>query len=102
METIRGQLGRLSAGVQSYLPDLNQEHHRQISEQIGKQLSAEEVLQHPEYPHVNWDLKPDKRESISVAAGRGGPFKLAYELHGHGAKKIVVCLPSLYCSASMF
>ncbi|KAK5125450.1 hypothetical protein LTR85_000559 [Meristemomyces frigidus] len=89
MDTIRGQLGKFAAGVQSYLPDLDQEHHRQVSEQIGKQLSAEEVLQHPEYPHVNWDLKPEKRETISVAAGRGGPLKLAYELHGRGPRKIV-------------
>ena len=38
---------------------------------------------------MNWDLTPDKREKIDVAAGRGGPFKLAYELHGHGPKKVL-------------
>ncbi|WPH01342.1 Hypothetical protein R9X50_00418300 [Acrodontium crateriforme] len=77
--------------LQSYLPkfELNQEHHRQVAKQIGKQLSAEEIIKHPEYPHVNWDLKPEKREAIDVAAGRGGPFKLAYELHGHGPKHIL-------------
>ena len=52
-------------------------------------LTAAQVQKHPEYPHVQWDLKPDKREKIDVAAGRGGPFKLAYELHGHGPNKII-------------
>jgi len=52
-------------------------------------LTAAEVMAHPEYPHVHWDLKPDRKEAISVAPGRGGPFKLAYELHGHGPKKLV-------------
>lgn len=90
MEALQGHVRRFSDQVQSYLPDLTQEHHRRIGEQIGKQLTAEEVLGHPEYPHVNWDLKPEKRETINVAAGRGGPFKLAYELHGRGPRKIVV------------
>lgn len=52
-------------------------------------LSAAEVQAHPEYPHVHWDLKPTKSEKINVASGRGGPFKLAYELHGHGPRKII-------------
>jgi len=83
-------LQSFSDRLQSYL---SQDHHRRVTEHIGKQLSAEEVQQHPEFPHVNWDLKPEKREKIDVAKGRGGPFKLAYELHGRGAKKIAVCIP---------
>ncbi|KAF2717474.1 alpha/beta-hydrolase [Polychaeton citri CBS 116435] len=47
-------------------------------------LTATELRQHPEFEHINWDLKPSKREQVSVASGRGGPFKLAYEIHGHG------------------
>jgi len=90
-ETVRGRLQHLSNNVQSYMPDLNQQHHRDVADDIGKQLSSEEILKHPEYPHVNWNLKPDKREKIDVADGRGGPFKLAYELHGQGSRKIVVC-----------
>ncbi|KAK4541718.1 hypothetical protein LTR36_007427 [Oleoguttula mirabilis] len=89
MESLQRYVQQASGQLQSYLPDLDQEHHRQVSEQIGKQLSAEEVLQHPEYTHVNWDLKYDKRESINVAAGRGGPFQITYELHGRGPRKIV-------------
>ena len=78
--------------LQGYLPkiELNQEHHRQVAKQIGKQLSPEEIVNHPEYAHVNWDLKYEKRELIDVAKDRGGPFKLAYELHGHGPRHIVV------------
>ncbi|KAK0263102.1 hypothetical protein LTR35_017622 [Friedmanniomyces endolithicus] len=87
MDAIRKASGHL----QSYLPSLefNQEHHRRIYEEIGQQLSFDEVLQHPEFPHVNWALKPESKERIDVAAGRGGPFKISYELHGHGPKKII-------------
>lgn len=86
MDTIRN----LGSQLYSNLPDLNQEHHHRVREQIGKQLSAEEVQNHPEFQHVNWDLPYERRELIDVAAGRGGPFKLAYELHGKGPSKIVV------------
>ncbi|KAK5708534.1 hypothetical protein LTR17_020620 [Elasticomyces elasticus] len=84
-------LRKISGHVQSYLPsfELNQDHHRRINEEIGKQLSVDEVLKHPEFPHTNWDLKAEKEEKIDVAAGRGGPFKLSYELHGHGPRKII-------------
>lgn len=78
--------------VQTYLPhvDLDQAHHREIAKAIGKQLTVEEIQQHPEYPYINWDLPCSKKEKISVATGRGGPFKLAYELHGRGPRKIIV------------
>lgn len=69
-------------------------------------LTAAEIQAHPEFPHVHWQLKPDKRERIDVAAGRGGPFKIAYEIHGHGPRKIIVsiairdtaavCCPSIH------
>jgi len=89
-DTLRGHVHNFSNNVQSYLPDLNQQHHRDVSKSIGKQMSSDELLAHPEYPHVNWELEPQKREKIDVAAERGGPFKLAYELHGKGPSKIVV------------
>ncbi|KAK3670248.1 hypothetical protein LTR78_009903 [Recurvomyces mirabilis] len=85
----REHLSKFSAQLNGYLPDLSQEHHRRISNEIGKQLSADEVQAYPEYPHVNWDLKAEKKERIDVADGRGGPFKLSYELHGRGPRKIV-------------
>ncbi|KAF2860822.1 alpha/beta-hydrolase [Piedraia hortae CBS 480.64] len=90
METLKRYLqqgaAQVSASVDSYL---EQEHQRDIIAKIGQQLTADEVLEHPEFPHVNWELKPDKKEKINVASGRGGPFKLAYELHGRGPKKII-------------
>ena len=52
-------------------------------------LTAAEILAHPEYPHTQWDLEPTKSDKISVASGRGGPFNLSYEVHGHGPHKIV-------------
>ena len=71
----------------SYLPW----HQQPAPSKDGPQpLTVAEVQEHPEYPHVNWDLKPDKHEKIDVAGGRGGPFKLAYELHGHGPRKVVL------------
>ncbi|KAI7371367.1 alpha/beta-hydrolase [Hortaea werneckii] len=85
MEAVRN----LGSQLYNKLPDLNQEHHHRVQEQIGKQLSADQVQNHPEFQHVNWDLPYEKRELIDVAAGRGGPFKLAYELHGRGPSKIV-------------
>ena len=56
-----------------------------------KPLTAAEVLAHPEYPHAHWDLRPDKKGKVDVAKGRGGPFEVAYEIHGHGPSKIIVC-----------
>lgn len=92
MEAIKGQFRRISATIQTYLEgiDLNQEHHHRISEEIGQQLSSEEILKHPEFAHVYWDLKPEKKERVDVASGRGGPLKLSYEIHGHGPRKLVV------------
>jgi hypothetical protein len=58
--------------------------------QDGQPLTAAEVLAHPEYPHVYWDLPADKKGKVDVATGRGGPLKVAYEIHGHGPRKIVV------------
>lgn len=52
-------------------------------------MTAAEVAAHPEYPHTNWVLEPTKRESIPVAAGRGGPLNITCELHGHGPNKII-------------
>lgn len=90
MEGLRLSMQKLATQLSNYVPDLDQEHHRRISKEIGEQLSVEEILKHPEFNHVNWDLKPEKREKIEIAKGRGGPFHLAYELHGRGPRKIVV------------
>ncbi|KAF2766359.1 alpha/beta-hydrolase [Teratosphaeria nubilosa] len=89
MEGLKGHLQKFSAQVQNYLPDLNQDHHRRINEEIGPQLSADQIIAHPEYPHVNWELTPASKGKVEVAKVRGGPFNIAYEIHGHGPNKIV-------------
>lgn len=55
-------------------------------------LTAEELQQHPEYEHTVWNLKPDRRGKAVVAKDRGGPINIAYEVHGHGDRKIVVSM----------
>lgn len=89
--------------VKNWFPslDLYQPHHHRITNEVGRQLTADQVTKHPEYPHVNWNLPSNKRERIEVARGRGGPFKLAYEIHGKGPRKIVVRLPSAGCSLNL-
>ena len=56
----------------------------------ARPMLAEELLQHPEYPHTIWDLKPTQKAKLQVAQGRGGPFSIAYEVHGHGDIHLVV------------
>ena len=53
-------------------------------------LTAAEIIAHPEYEHVNWHLKPEKKAKLAVASGRGGPFEIAYEIHGNGPRHLVV------------
>ncbi|KAL6713417.1 hypothetical protein ACLMJK_008882 [Lecanora helva] len=61
-------------------------------------LSAAQIVEHPEYQHVIWDLKPLKKGKVSVAKGRGGPIQIAYEIHGNGPTKIVPKKPRLFDS----
>ncbi|KKY20025.1 putative alpha beta hydrolase [Phaeomoniella chlamydospora] len=55
----------------------------------GAEVHWRNVLQHPEYKNIIWDLPPVKKEKIPVARGRGGPFEISYEIHGHGDTKLV-------------
>ncbi|KAI9852656.1 MAG: hypothetical protein M1838_006113 [Thelocarpon superellum] len=47
-------------------------------------MKEAEIVKHPEFPHVTWDLPPAEKGKLAVARGRGGPFNIAYEVHGHG------------------
>lgn len=80
------------------LDSFQQVHHKgtptaspvpEMAQSSPQPLTSAEILAHPEYPHTQWDLKPDSASRIDVAAGRGGPFKLSYEIHGHGPRHIV-------------
>ncbi|KAF2198280.1 alpha/beta hydrolase-like protein, partial [Delitschia confertaspora ATCC 74209] len=55
----------------------------------ARPMTAAEVVKHPEYPYIIWDLKPEKKGQVTVAKNRGGPINIAYEVHGHGDKHMV-------------
>lgn len=55
-------------------------------------MTAEELQKHPEYEHTIWKLQPDHQGKLAVAKDRGGPINIAYEVHGHGDRKIVVSM----------
>jgi hypothetical protein len=42
-------------------------------------MTAAELQEHPEFKHVIWDMKAGRKEKLSVAKGRGGPFDIAFE-----------------------
>ena len=53
-------------------------------------LTAAEIVKHPEFRHVVWDLQPAKKGKATVAQGRGGPIQISYEIHGNGPTRLVV------------
>jgi len=57
-----------------------------------KSMSVAEIQEYPEYPYTNWPLEAKKKGKLDVAHGRGGPLKIAYEVHGEGPIKLVVCI----------
>lgn len=52
-------------------------------------LTAAEVIEHPAFNTVIWDLKPTKKGKCPVAQSRGGPIDIAYEIHGTGPRHLV-------------
>ncbi|ORY01192.1 alpha/beta hydrolase-like protein [Clohesyomyces aquaticus] len=53
------------------------------------QMTVAELVQHPEYRHTIWPLKPTQSGKIAVAKNRRGPINIAYEVHGHGNRRLV-------------
>lgn len=53
-------------------------------------LTSAEIVEHPAFKEVIWDLKPTTKGKCAVAAGRGGPFDIAYEIHGTGPIRTIV------------
>ena len=53
-------------------------------------LTVAQLQRHPDFKNAIWDLKPTDKGKVDVAKGRGGPFKIAYEIHGDGEHEIVV------------
>ncbi|MCJ1435578.1 hypothetical protein MMC27_004952 [Xylographa pallens] len=52
-------------------------------------LTVAEVLEHPAYPHVIRRLQPTKKGKVAIASRRGGPFDIAFEVHGSGPNHLV-------------
>ncbi|KAF2455947.1 Alpha/Beta hydrolase protein [Lineolata rhizophorae] len=52
-------------------------------------MTVDEVKRHPEFPHVFWNLPPREKGKLAVGQGRGGPFHIAYEVHGQGPRKMI-------------
>ena len=55
-------------------------------------LTAAELVVHPAFKTVTWDLLPTKYGKVPVAQGRGGPIRISYEVHGTGNICLVVSL----------
>ncbi|KAI0437541.1 Alpha/Beta hydrolase protein [Xylaria telfairii] len=51
--------------------------------------SVDEVVKTDAFPSVVWRLEPHQEGELPVAAGRGGPFKVHWEVHGQGPVKLV-------------
>ncbi|KAI0203481.1 Alpha/Beta hydrolase protein [Astrocystis sublimbata] len=51
--------------------------------------TAAEVAKTDAYPGVTWRLEPHSEGETPVAAGRGGPFKIHWEVHGDGPVKLI-------------
>ncbi|KAL9479924.1 hypothetical protein ACSS6W_004710 [Trichoderma asperelloides] len=54
--------------------------------------TAEETLRHPAYPSAIWALEPHRKGVVDAAIGRGGPVKIAWEIHGEGPTKVVLIM----------
>ena len=56
-------------------------------------LTCAEISRHPAFQHVIHSLPPTKKDTLSVAKDRGGPFNISYEIHGNGPIHLVVGPP---------
>ncbi|KAF9891471.1 hypothetical protein FE257_003937 [Aspergillus nanangensis] len=53
-------------------------------------LTAEEIVAHPAFDSLDWNLPPSTSGTCPVAQSRrGGPFNLYYETHGTGPVKVI-------------
>ncbi|KAI2467235.1 alpha/beta-hydrolase [Annulohypoxylon bovei var. microspora] len=51
--------------------------------------SVEEVSKSPAFPTAIWKLQPHQSGLLPVAAGRGGPLNISWEVHGEGPIKLI-------------
>ncbi|KAI0907210.1 Alpha/Beta hydrolase protein [Ustulina deusta] len=51
---------------------------------------VDQIVETDAFPTVIWQLEPHREGMLPVAAGRGGPFNIHWEIHGHGPVKLVI------------
>ncbi|KAF8251869.1 alpha/beta-hydrolase [Wilcoxina mikolae CBS 423.85] len=56
---------------------------------MGKPLTLDEIIQHPELTNVIARHEPNRKGAAFVAQGRGGPISIAYEVYGCGLIHLV-------------
>ncbi|KPM45884.1 hypothetical protein AK830_g647 [Neonectria ditissima] len=54
--------------------------------------STEDTLNHPAYPTTIWALEPHRQGKVAAAQDRGGPVRIAWEMHGSGPIKLVLLM----------
>ncbi|KAI0882385.1 alpha/beta-hydrolase [Annulohypoxylon maeteangense] len=52
--------------------------------------SVEDVAKSPAFPTVMWQLEPHRSGLLPVAARRGGPLNISWEVHGDGPVKLIL------------
>ncbi|KAI1465344.1 alpha/beta-hydrolase [Daldinia caldariorum] len=52
--------------------------------------SVDDVVKSPAFPTAIWQLEPHQSGLLPVAAGRGGPVNISWEVHGDGPIKLIL------------
>ncbi|KAI0378813.1 alpha/beta-hydrolase [Hypomontagnella monticulosa] len=52
--------------------------------------SVDQVSKSPAFPTAIWKLQPHQSGLLPVAANRGGPLKISWEVHGEGPIKLIL------------
>ncbi|KAI0169425.1 alpha/beta-hydrolase [Hypoxylon sp. FL1284] len=52
--------------------------------------SVEEIIKNPAFATQTWELEPHQSGLLPVAAGRGGPLDISWEVHGDGPVKLIL------------
>ncbi|KAI0150128.1 alpha/beta-hydrolase [Hypoxylon sp. NC0597] len=52
--------------------------------------SVEDVVKSPAFPTAMWQLEPHRSGLLSVAADRGGPLNISWEIHGDGPLQLIL------------
>lgn len=47
-------------------------------------------MQHPAFATTRWELVPERQGLLPVAAARGGPIDIAWEVHGTGPRRLLL------------